>query len=32
MLPCQQRPGHSFTDFTFDNLGLPQNPENPARE
>ncbi len=23
-------PGALFTDFTFDNLGIPQNPENPA--
>ena len=22
--------GAAFTDFTFDNLGIPQNPENPA--
>ncbi len=23
-------PGALFTDFTFDNLGIPQNPDNPA--
>jgi cytochrome c peroxidase len=29
-LPHRQRPAALFTDFTFDNLGIPINPENPV--